>query len=191
MSLADIYSKGVVTQKCVLSITEIGKNLKQILENKLKYKLEGKCCKDGFVRPDSVQIISYSSGKVFEGSKVEFEVVIEAQFAFPVEGMLIDAIANNITKAGIKATIPDMDPSPIILFISRDHFSMDDYFRNVKEGEKIVVRVIGQRFELNDPFISVIGELVKPRTAQGVGPRIQTAVGNEQGDKQQPYVVLE
>lgn len=191
MSLADIYSKGVVTQKCVLSITEIGKNLKQILENKLKYKLEGKCCKDGFVRPDSLQIVSYSSGKVFEGSKVEFEVIIEAHFAFPVEGMLIDAVANNITKAGIKATIPDMVPSPIILFISRDHFSMDDYFRNVKEGEKIAVRVIGQRFELNDPFISVIGELVKPRTAPTQGPKIQTTVGNEQGDKQQPYVVLE
>lgn len=176
MSLADIYSKGVITHKCVLSITEVGKNIKEVLENKLKNKLEGKCCKDGFVRPDSLQIISYSSGKLFEGSKVEFEVVIEAFFAFPVEGMLIDCIANNITKAGIKASIPNEDPSPIILFISRDHFSMDDYFRSIKENDSIVVRVIGQRFELNDPFISVIGELVKPRS---------------QGEKNQPYVVLE
>ena len=176
MSLADIYSKGVITQRCILSINEVGKNVKEILENKLKNKLEGKCCKDGFVRPDSVQIISYSSGKLFEGSKVEFEVIIEAFFAFPVEGMLIDALANNITKAGIKATIPDVDPTPIIIFISRDHFSVDEYFKSVKENDKIVVRVIGQRFELNDPFISVIGELVKPRT---------------QGDKNQPFVVFD
>ena len=103
-------------------------------------------------------------------------MVIEAFFAFPVEGMLIDAVANNITKAGIKATIPDVDPTPIIIFISRDHFSVDEYFKSVKENDKLVVRVIGQRFELNDPFISVIGELVKPRT---------------QGDKNQPFVVFD
>lgn len=182
MSLADVYSKGVVTHKCVLSITEIGKNLKEIIEVKLKSNLEGKCCKDGFIRPDSVQVISYSSGKIFQGSKIEFEVIIEALFAYPVEGMLIDSIANNITKAGIKATIPDTDPSPIILFISRDHFSMDDYFRSIKEGDSIVVRVIGQRFELHDPFISVIGELVKPKTGQGDPTADQK--------KNVPYVVL-
>lgn len=172
MSLADIYSKGVVTHKCVLSITEIGKNLKGLLENRLRNKLEGKCCRDGFVRPDSVQIISYSSGKICQGSKIEFEVVIEALFAFPVEGMLIDAVAQNVTKAGIKASIPNTEPSPIIIFISRDHFSADPYFQSITDGKNIVVRVIGQRFELNDPFISVIGELVKPRSDTEAKPYV-------------------
>ena len=32
-----------------------------------------------------------------------------------------------------------------------------------KEGDKINVRVIGQRFELNDKFVSIIGELVKEK----------------------------
>jgi len=49
----------------------------------------------------------------------------------------------------------------------------------VKEDDKIMVRVIGQRFELNDPFISVIAELVKPKEkGQGDG-------------KKEPYLVLE
>ena len=34
MSLADIYSKGVITQRCILSITEVGKNVKEILSEK-------------------------------------------------------------------------------------------------------------------------------------------------------------
>jgi DNA-directed RNA polymerase subunit E'/Rpb7 len=181
MSLSDIYSKGIITEKCVLSINEIGQNLKQILEEKIKHKLEGKCGKDGFCKPNSVRIITYSSGLIHHGSHIQFTIVLEAMFAFPVEGMLINAVANNITKAGIKASIPSEGDSPIIIFISRDHFNFDEYFQSIKEGEDIIVRVIGQRFELNDPFISVIGELVKERK-----PYIE----GETSKKEKPFVVL-
>lgn len=161
MSLSDIYSKSVLTEKCVLSINEVGQNIKQLLESKMKKELEGKCSKDGFIKNDSINVISYSSGKILNGSKIIFEVVYEALIAYPVEGMLIETHVDIITKAGIKGSIPNTDPSPIIIFISRDQFNNDDYFSNIKENETITVRVIGQRFELNDPFISVIGEGVK------------------------------
>ena len=185
MSLSNIYSKGILTRNCVLSINDIGKNIKEILEDKLKRELEGKCCKDGYVKEGSLQVVTYSSGKITAGSQVMFEVVIEILVAFPVEGMLIEAKADVITKAGIKASIPDMNPSPIVMFISRDHFHSNSYFQNVKEDDNIVVRVIGQRFELNDPFISVIGELVKPRRTEGSGQ------GGVDGSNQQPFIVLD
>jgi DNA-directed RNA polymerase subunit E'/Rpb7 len=163
LPLSSIYSKGVLTHNCTLSINDVGSNIKELLENKLKRGLEGKCSKDGYIKEGSLQVITYSSGKIVSGDSIIFEVIIEVLVAFPVEGMLLKATTDVITKAGIKASIPDTDPSPIVIFISRDHFHSDDYFRNVKDGESIVVRVIGQRFELNDPFISVIGELVKSR----------------------------
>lgn len=165
-SLSDIYSKGIITEKCVISINEVGQNLKQILEEKMKDKLEGKCSKDGFCKTKSIQIITYSSGKIHQGSHVQFTIVLEALFAFPVEGMLIKAVANNVTKAGIKAAVRGEENSPIIIFISRDHYNLDDYFQSIREGDDIIVRVIGQRFELNDPFISVIGEVVKEKEPQ-------------------------
>ena len=186
MSHSGIYSKGVLTKTCALSLDEVGRNIKEILETKLKRELEGKCSKDGYIKDDSLHVITYSSGKIIDGSTIMFEVVIEVLLSFPVEGMLIEARADNITKAGIKASIPDTDPSPLVIFISRDHFHSDDYFRSVQEGESIIVRVIGQRFELNDPFISVIGELVKPREGQGKGKGAPLAVGAKA-----PYVVLE
>ena len=76
--------------------------------------------------------------------------------------MLINCKATNITKAGIRAETPD-EISPVVIFVARDHHYMSSYFTNVKEGEDIVVRVIGQRYELNDKYISVIAELVEPR----------------------------
>jgi len=181
MSLSSIYSKGVLTRTCPLTMDEIGSNIKEILETKLKRQIEGKCSKDGYIKEGSLQVITYSSGKIVDGSTIMFEVVIEVLVAFPVEGMLIEAKADVITKAGIKASIPETEPSPLVIFISRDHFHSDDYFRSITEGANVVVRVIGQRFELNDPFISVIGELVKPRTTgPGAGPT-----------QKEPYVVLE
>ena len=38
-----------------------------------------------------------------------------------------------------------------------------DYFSEIQEGDKFTARVIGQRFELNDKYISIIAELVKPK----------------------------
>lgn len=181
MPLADIYNKGVITKHVSVSINDIGSNIKEILEADLRSIFEGKCCKDGFVKPGSIRVISFSSGKILNGSHIQFEVVLEALFAFPVEGMLIECTVNNVTKAGIKASITDEDgTNPVIIFISRDHFHADDYFQSVKENDKVMVRVIGQRFELNDPFVSVIAELVKPKP-QGDGP----------GQSKAPYVVLE
>jgi hypothetical protein len=78
---------------------------------------------------------------------------------FPVEGTLISCIAKNITKAGIRAESSDEIPSPIVVFIARDHHYNSEQFNEIKEGDKFTARVIGQRFELNDKYISIIAEL--------------------------------
>jgi hypothetical protein len=49
------------------------------------------------------------------------------------------------------------------VFIARDHHYNVADFGSVKEDDKFTVRVIGQRFELNDKFISIIGEFVKEK----------------------------
>ena len=37
---------------------------------------------------------------------------------------------------------------------------MITYFATIQEGDKFIARVIGQRFELNDKYVSIIAELV-------------------------------
>ena len=46
---------------------------------------------------------------------------------------------------------------------------MDNYFTSIKEEMKILVKVIGIRFELNDPYICVISKLIKPETDEKTG----------------------
>ena len=158
-----VYSRCLITRKIVLPITTIGKNLKENIEENIKANFEGKCVVEGYIKPNSSKIISYSSGIIQRGNSVLFDVVFECDVCFPVEGMLITCVAKNITKAGIRAESDSEVPSPIVVFIAKDHHYSASHFADVKEGDKITVRVIGQRFELNDKYISIIGELVKEK----------------------------
>ena len=158
-----VYMRSLLTYKITLSITEIGKNVKQNLEKKLVSKNEGKCIVEGFVKPNSVKIISYSSGKVM-GDRVEFTTVFECMISCPVEGMIIESSAKTITKAGIHAQVEDEDGTiPITVFIARDHHHLDAEFNVIKEGDKVTVKVIGIRYELNDPHICIIARLDNTR----------------------------
>jgi len=164
--LETIYYRGLITRKIVLPINTIGKNIREVIEQNIQNTFEGKCIAEGYIKPESSKIISYSSGVVDRGNYVSFEIVFECDVCFPVEGMLIQCVAKNITKAGIRAESINEFPSPIIVFIAKDHHYNVANFADIKEGDKITARVIGQRFELNDKYISIIGELVKEKDPQ-------------------------
>ena len=145
--ITSIYSRCLITRKIVLPITCIGKTIKEIIEENIKSNFEGKCLVEGFIKPNSTKIITYSSGIIYRGSSISFEVVFECEVCFPVEGMLISCFAKNITKAGIRAESANDVPTPVVVFIAKDHHYNISYFNEVKEGDKINVRVIGQRFD--------------------------------------------
>lgn len=155
-----IYTTALISRRVVLHITNVGSNLRQTLERVVASQIEGKCVVEGFVKPGSSRIQTYSSGQV-QACNVAYEVVFECQVCSPVEGMHIDCVAKNVTKAGVRAEVNEQ-PSPVVVFVARDHHS-SEYFANIKEGQSLKVRVIGQRFELNDRFVSVIAEVIEPR----------------------------
>jgi len=158
-----VYSRSLITKKVTLSIMNVGKNLRETLETSLQQSNEGKCILEGFVKTGSIKIVTHSSG-VVQGSNVVFEVVFECDVCYPVEGMLLNCIARNITKAGIRADSASETPSPFVVFVARDHHYMIPYFSSIEENTKFVARVIGQRFELNDKYVSIIAELVEPKS---------------------------
>jgi hypothetical protein len=160
-----VYIKSLLTTKVSLAISEVGQNIRQNLEKKIAAKVEGKCGIEGFIQPKSVIVKTYSNGLVNTGS-VDFQAVFECMICRPVEGMLIECVAKTITKAGIHAEVVGKNGEvPITAHIARDHNYNDARFNNVKEKDVIRVKVIGARFELNDPCIDVIGKVVEKRDA--------------------------
>ena len=160
-SMIGIYFPSMLTRRVEIPMKNVGDSVVQVIENIIRKNYEGKCVQEGFIKPKSSKILTYSSGEL-KAENIVFEVVFECLICCPVEGMLISCIAKNITKAGIRAEVETGDgSSPVIIFVSRDHHFKNKAFSKVKEDNNIRVRVIGQRYELNDPAISIIGELIE------------------------------
>jgi len=158
-----IYMLQIIHRKISLDFTMVGSNIGEVLQKKLIENLEGKCAIEGFIKPNSVRVINYSAGLI-KSNQVVFDVVVECLICNPVEGMKFKITVNNITKAGIRGSAGKN--SPVDVFVARDHHYKHDYFNAVEEGHTILIRVIGQRYEINDQQISVIAEMVKPRSSK-------------------------
>ena len=168
-----IFMKNVLTRTIHIPFNSIGSNIKVNIKKTLEDNLYGKCSKEGYIRTNSIKILSYSSGLV-QADKVVFEVMFECLICCPVEGQIIKCSVKNITRAGIRATYANENPSPITIFIARDHHYNQEQFTKIKEEEDIVIRVIGVRYELNDESISVLGEL-KPQKKK---PRVKVTIAD-------------
>ena len=155
-----VYINSMLSKKVVLKITEIGKNIKQNLEKKIKMNIEGKCIAEGFIRPKTVEVISYSCGLV-KDDHIEFQVIYRCLVCNPIKDVEVDCVVKNITKAGIHAEVKDNDDNvPVIIFVARDHNYTNSMFDKVEKDAFIRVKIIGVRFELNDPSITAIAHLL-------------------------------
>ena len=150
------YIESLLSKKVVLQITDIGKNVKDNLGKKIRNLVEGKCIPEGFIKPKSVEIVSYSIGLI-KDDHVEFQIIYKCLVCNPVVDMEVDCVIYNITKAGIHAhVVDDAGNTPITIFVARDYHQTSPEFEKVVENDNIKVKIIGVRFELNDPSITAI-----------------------------------
>ena len=152
-----LYTSIIINKKISIPMNNIGSNLQNVILKIIENEIGGKCITEGYIKPNSVKILTYSNG-LQENSNIKFDIVFECLACNPVEGQIINCIAKNITKAGIRAEVDD-ENNPLVIFIARDHNYLNKSFSNIKEDQNINVKVIGQRFELNDTSISIIADL--------------------------------
>ncbi len=138
------------------------------LKEVVSTQIDGKCIPEGFVKPGSCMLHCYSVG-TFSAGNIQFVLNIDCMICCPKEGMIMTCIAKTVTQAGIRAYAAITNPSPIMVYISREMHDavsknrlMANSIDSVKPGDTIQIRVVGKRFELNDKHVSVIGELIVP-----------------------------
>jgi len=168
-SIYSVYARSIISAKIHLKMSEIGDSTKLNLERKIVQRTSGKCIPEGFVRPNSVKLVTYSSG-VIKMNMVEFQVVFECLICNPAEGHKVDCVTKSITKAGIHAEVTIDGIVPMKIFIARDHNYSNQTFGQIKENDTIKVQIIGKRFELNDPYIVAIASLVENKKTRTIKP---------------------
>ena len=161
----NLYNKTIITKKInipmrnITTIINRTDDLNKYMQEIIEKEISDKCIVEGYIKPNSIIILSHSNG-IQENQNIKFQVVFECLVCNPSEGQIINCVAKNITKAGIRAEVED-EYTPLIIFIARDHNYLNKLFSNIQIEQRIAVRIIGSRFELNDLKISVIGEIVK------------------------------
>lgn len=167
-----LFNKAVLTKKIGINMDDLVRdneqNIKAILEGKIKLHYEGLCIKEGYIKHDSVLVLSYSMG-VMRNSTFEYTVIFECDVCQPYNGMKIKCDVKNITKAGLRCVVANLEnPSshrktktPLVVFIARDYYYDNDTFNSINENDTINVEVIGTRFELNDDYIVVFADLIE------------------------------
>jgi DNA-directed RNA polymerase subunit E'/Rpb7 len=164
--MENIYCPNILNEKIGLKPNEFSKktSIDNLLLNKLKNKIEGRCIKQGYVKKGSLEILSRSVGKIYDGhfnGEVIYKVKFSVSVCNPPEGMNINCITHNINKMGILAGIGEnIKDSPLMVLISRHQNQHKDLFKTLNIGDSINIEIIGKKYELNDNKIHVIGELI-------------------------------
>jgi DNA-directed RNA polymerase subunit E'/Rpb7 len=160
--MENIYEVMDITETVNMSFIDLEENfydLASYFKQHAARHIQGKCRQEGYVkRIEDIGLKSISVG-VLKADQVCYTVVYEASVCCPKEGNVLECIVKNITKIGIRAVVSEVN-NPIVVFISREHNDpkkMDEY---QTLDQPVRVKVIATMFELNDPSINVIGEIV-------------------------------
>ncbi len=143
-----------------LKPSEINSGIEDTLLFKLREDIEGKCIKEGYVMPNTTEIINRSLGEVqlshFNGSML-YNVNFTVKICNPNEGDTVEARITNVNKMGILAIAGDGDPAPLnILLPAQYHIDNEDFYR-LQPGNQINVKIVGKRFDSGESQISIIG----------------------------------
>ena len=161
----DVFVRAVLERTVYLQVAKVGRSYRKHMRDAVKETCEGRCVEEGYIKVDSVKVLSYSCG-IAQADVVAFKVAFECLVCYPTEGMVIACYAKEITKAGIRAEVYPNDAleqsKPLMIFIARDHHYNRSEIQDVAKGDQIRVRCIGVRFELNDTFIGILAEYVGP-----------------------------
>lgn len=159
-SSSSLYHVETLEMKVYLYMREVGDRTMFNLQRKIVQKIEGKCIREGYVKPGSVKVVEFSAGFI-ETDRVNFRVVYLCLVCNPVEGQKLQCRVQDITLAGVHAVIYGSIPGKTMVevFVPRDYNYSHPLFAEVRERMRIEVRVIGRRFELNDTSITVIAML--------------------------------
>jgi DNA-directed RNA polymerase subunit E'/Rpb7 len=157
-----IYVSSILTNTVSITPRELNQNIKQVILNKLRIKVEGKCLQEGYIKAGSVEIISRTAGTLnpahFNGN-VRYKIRYSADVCHPVQNQVISCIVKTVGKPGIQAYIEDKDKSPLYIMLAKAHHLNNKQFISLKEEDHIRVKVINSEFNYCEDKIRVLAVL--------------------------------
>ena len=132
--------------------------VRDVLQKKLKSKLEGRCSRDGWVKPGTLKILSHSMGYVESGrftGDIVFHTKCEGTVINPSADVIVQGEVIRKNKMGIYVNMDDA----VRIILPRDHPSHigNEEYDTVAVVEKVSVMIKKSRFQVNDEYILSVG----------------------------------
>ena len=164
MKSDNIYETRHLTTQITLHPSALNySDVNEIILTKLKKKVEGKCIGDGFIKEESVKIISRSLGMMlnhdFSGS-VAYEIIYSADVCNPKEGQIIEVIVDTLDETNTVCYYIDEDTSPIEIYLFKQHYLENQEYANLKRGDKILVKILETQIEFGQDKILATAEFI-------------------------------
>jgi len=165
-SIEELFTDALLEKRLIFPISEVNDHLESFLVEKIQSQVENRCIEEGFVLAKSIRLKQHSIGRITSHG-VEVIVLFSCKVCRPVEGMKVHCTVTDITKAGIHADCYTQDRSqhPLTIYILRDQYYQDEKYKylfeenNLAKNTVLYVKIVGVRYELNDPCIHAIAEL--------------------------------
>jgi DNA-directed RNA polymerase subunit E'/Rpb7 len=138
-----------------------------ILLEKLKTSLEGKCSRHGYVLPGTLELLSRSMGSAEKGrftSDFLYYIKAQGKVLNPPDGFQIEGEVARKNKMGLYVIINNA----IRIMIPRDLHIGNEEFDQIQIGDVVRVEIKKSRFQVNDTHILSIGQYLS--TVHSVGP---------------------
>ena len=158
--MTDIFNSNILNTVIQLKPSEFDDSIDETIINKLRNKVEGKCDRNGYIKPGSVELVKRSLGQVLQGNfngSCNFRVSYKVDICNPVEGMIVKAVVKNLNKMGLFCELHNIEPSPLSIILAKQHHLKSESFEKVKLNDIILVEIIGVKFDYNDTQIKCIG----------------------------------
>lgn len=131
--------------------------LDEIILEHLREKLEGRCSVNGYVLPQSLELLSRSIGQLENGrytGNVIFHVQAQGRVLNPSYGVEVEGeVLKNVKKMGLYLKYRDA----IRIMVPRDLHLGNEEFENIESGDRIRVELRKSRFQVKDEFILSVG----------------------------------
>jgi len=130
--------------------------VENILLQKVRAKLEGRCSRHGFVVPNTMTIVSRSMGHVEVGrftGDIVYQVQSQGIVLNPSDGTTLTGEVLKKNKMGIYVEYRDA----IRVLLPRDLHHSSEEFESLIIGTNIEFEIKKSRFQVNDQYIQCVG----------------------------------
>jgi len=172
----DIFFETTLEDIIKLSPSQITTKKDEFILQVLKSNYEGTCSKFGYIKKNSIQLVSVSMGAVelatFHGY-ILFPVLFKASICNPSVGSVIQCSVHRMNSFGMLCTATTINSETgkeeqiMNIAVPKHLSSKDDAFvDSIQIGDSVLIEIIGKKYELKNTNISAIGKVILEKTRE-------------------------